>query len=195
MDIKEKYVYETLPLMANVYLQIKNLSLEEARNLLKKSFDENWVNKTVNSIGKEVLKQKRPSWYQAFFIGDEGDIGNDPMSDYVKKYMPQKQAIMEIAMYIALKETNVYEPMLNTQIDFDSLNRKVSIDGRVKDVMSKITDYLPDSNVTDVTVEDYYKMIGKVREKLMNFAFYVKEKLEEKGYTTKNISIKELERR
>jgi hypothetical protein len=168
MSIEKKFVYETLPLMADIYDEIKDLTLPEARELLRKTVGDNWIERTVENIGKENLKINRPSWYAAFVLGEEGDIGNDEMSKLVEKYSLPHHAIIEIAMYIALHKTNMYEPLLSTKLDYDLIEGKVSIDERnyyiEKQELNRIKSLQSNS---EQALKDYFLSIGSFRENML----------------------------
>ncbi|WP_103653080.1 hypothetical protein [Bacillus thuringiensis] len=179
MNPQETLVYKTLPLMAEIYDDINGLTLDEARKLLRESSGDDWINSTVEAVGREKLMNDRPSWYFAFVKGEEGDIGNDNMSELVSKYMKHEHAIMEIAMYIALNRTNMYHYILSTKLEYDLVEGFIQVDETQYPINTNyIDEKLKDNSDNEEQLKVYFENIGQARENILIIGKQVKKELE-----------------
>ncbi|MGZ4031784.1 MAG: hypothetical protein ACXVP2_06475, partial [Tumebacillaceae bacterium] len=172
-DAQQKMIFEVLPKMADYYDELKHGSLEEARQRLRYQIGEGWVQRTVDLIGSERLKRIRPFWYLTFVEGEDGAIGSDNMSKNVDTFMSPESAIMEIAFYLAMNESHMYEYYLNIPVDFDSVNLTVMTGeaGPNQHV------HLVESLQQEVSTGEFYQLLGKQRELMIKIGVAIREQL------------------
>ncbi|MCL6446200.1 MAG: hypothetical protein K6T83_22605 [Alicyclobacillus sp.] len=148
---------EVFPVMYDIYEEIKHLSLAQAREKLREEFSEGWVEEVTEALGRDYLKEHRPSWYLIFKVAGNGDIGRDEMSEIVEKHMSEEHAKMDIAFYLALKRTNMYKYMLAQPKDVDTLGQTVTVGDQQLRVTAPQT----------VSVNDFFEQLGKCYESML----------------------------
>ncbi|WP_026961913.1 hypothetical protein [Alicyclobacillus herbarius] len=111
---------EVFPVMYDIYEEIKHLSLAQAREKLREEFSEGWVEEVTEALGRDYLKEHRPSWYLIFKVAGNGDIGRDEMSEIVEKHMSEEHAKMDLGQTVTVgdQQLRVTAPQTVSVNDF-----------------------------------------------------------------------------